>query len=218
MKRRSLPVTAALATAAALLLTACGSSDGNAKSDEEIAGAYTGDTKQSTSPTSQATDTAQRPKITLPNDVTNVFEDFKSGDATEGAILTDTSRRIDALTYAITQANPDESALGFYYKEDALLGAADWVQEFVKAKKSMTGETRYFKPSVDVYAKGKATLTYCAFEGKAFVKDRKTGKAETTPVTDDSYLLYSTRLEKSDKGVWQTAVLISERGNEQCTP
>lgn len=215
MKRRPFPVTAALVAAPALLLTACGSSDGNAKSDEEIAGA---DAKQSASPAAQATDTVQHPKLALPDDVTNVFEGFKREDAAENAILTDTSRRIDALTYAITQANPDESALGFYYKEDALQGAVDWVQEFVKAKKSITGETRYFKPSIDVYAKGKATLTYCSFEGEAFLKDRKTGKPEKTPITDDSYLFYSARLEKSDKGVWRTAVLNSERGSEQCTP
>jgi hypothetical protein len=37
-------------------------------------------------------------------------------------------------------------------------------------------------------------------------------------VTDRSYLLYSTRLEKNAKGVWQTAVLNSERGNKACTP
>ncbi|MFB7084125.1 hypothetical protein [Streptomyces sp. NPDC056296] len=218
MKRRSLPVAAALAATAALLLTACGSSDDSSKANDEIAGADTGSEQESATSAARPSDTAQHPKVTLPKDVTNVFEGWKTGDATKDAVLADTSRRVDALAYAITQAEPDEPALGFYYKGDALLGAADWVQEFVKAKKSMTGETRYFKPTVDVYADGKATLTYCSFEGKAFVKDRKTGEAEKTPVTDDSYLLYSTRMEKNEKGVWQTAVLNSERGNEQCTP
>ncbi|WP_432081108.1 hypothetical protein [Streptomyces sp. WAC 04229] len=83
---------------------------------------------------------------------------------------------------------------------------------FVKAKKSMTGEARYFHPSVDTYAKGKATRTNCPFEGKAFVKGRKTGKAKMTPDTDDACLLFSTRMEETEKGVWQTAVLNSERG------
>ncbi|CAL9475487.1 hypothetical protein [Streptomyces sp. Tu 3180] len=218
MKRRSLPVAAAFAATATLLLTACGGEDGNSKANDEIAGADTGDTGRSPSPTATAADSAQRPEVKLPKDVTNTFDDWKTGDATKDSVLADASRRIDALAYAITQGDPDEPVLGFYYKGDALLGAADWVQEFVKAKKSMTGETRYFKPSVNVYEEDKATLTYCSFEGEAFVKDRKTGEAEKTPVTDNSYLLYSTRLEKSDKGVWQTAVLSSERGNDSCTP
>ncbi|CAM5270395.1 hypothetical protein [Streptomyces griseomycini] len=218
MKRRSLPVAAAFAATAALLLTACGGEDGSSKANDEIAGADTGKTGKSPSPAAAATDSAQRPEVELPKDVTNTFDGWKTGDAAKDAVLADASRRIDALAYAITQGDPEEPVLGFYYKDDALLGAADWVQEFVKAKKSMTGETRYFKPNVNVYEKDKATLTYCSFEGEAFVKDRQTGKAEKTPVTDNSYLLYSTRLEKSDKGVWQTAVLNSERGNDSCTP
>lgn len=147
----------------------------------------------------------------------HTFESWKTGDATKDAVLTDASQRINALDYAIAQGNADEPVLGFYYKGDALVGAAQWVKGFVDAKKSMTGETRYFDPKVDVYSKGRATLTYCSFEGKAYLKDRKTGKAEITPVTSKSYLLYTTRLEKSAKGVWQTAVLHSERGNSACT-
>lgn len=218
MKRRSLPVAVAFAATAALLLTACGGEEGSSKADDEIAGAETGKTASPLAPSATATDSAKRPDVELPKDVTNNFDGWKTGDATKDAVLTDASRRIDALAYAITQGDPEEPVLGFYYKDDALLGAAHWVQEFVKAKKSMTGETRYFKPKVDVYEEGKATLTYCSFEGEAFVKDRKTGEAEKTPVTDNSYLLYATRLEKNDKGVWQTAALNSERGNNSCTP
>jgi hypothetical protein len=218
VKRRPLPVAAALAATAALLLTACGSEDDSPKANDKIAGADTGDTKTSASPSASSADSAQRPKITLPSDVTNVFESWKTGDSTKDAVLADASRRIDALTYAITEGDADEPALGFYYKGDALVGASQWVKEFVDAKKSMTGETRYFKPAVDMYGKGKATLTYCSFEGKAFVKDLKTGKPDKTPVTDKSYLLYTTRLEESAQGVWQTATLTSERGNAACTP
>ncbi|MGC2997961.1 hypothetical protein ACPF8X_06085 [Streptomyces sp. G35A] len=199
-------------------MTGCGGENGNSKANDEIAGADTDGAGNSASPTDAVTDSAQRPEVRLPDDVTNTFDGWKTGDATKDAVLADTSRRIDALAHAITQGDPDAPVLSFYYKDDALLGAADWVQEFVKAEKSMTGETRYFKPDVNVYESDKATLTYCSFEGEAFVKDKKTGKAEKTPATDNSYLLYSTRLEKNDKGVWQTAVLNSERGNDSCAP
>ena len=217
MNRRPTLLAAMALTAATLLsLSACGSDD-NSDGNEKIAGADTGDTGSKASASPTATGSAQRPKVTLPSDVTDVFEAWETGDDAKDAVLADASRRIDALAYAITQGNADEPVLAFYYKGDALAGASQWVKEFVDAKKSMTGETRYFKPSVDVYAEGKATLTYCSFEGKAFVKDRATGAAAKTPVTDKSYLLYSTRLEKSDKGVWQTAVLNSERGSAACT-
>ncbi|NEC87618.1 hypothetical protein G3I71_17670 [Streptomyces sp. SID12501] len=207
----------ALTAAAVLSLSACGSDDSSAGNDK-IAGADTGDTGSEASASPSPTGSVQRPKVTLPSDVTDVFEGWETGDAAKDAVLADASRRIDALAYAITQGNADEPVLAYYYKGAALVGASQWVKEFVDAKKSMTGETRFFKPSVDVYAEGKATLTYCSFEGKAFVKDKATGEAAKTSVTDKSYLLYSTRLEKSDKGVWQTAVLNSERANSTCTP
>lgn len=218
VKRRSLPVAVAFAATTALLLTACGGGGDSPKGNDKIAGADSRDPATSAPPSASSAGTAQHPKITLPSDVTNVFENWKTGDATKDAVLADASRRIDALDYAITTGNADDPVLGFYYKSDALVGASQWVKEFTDAKKSMTGDTRYFKPRVNVYKKDKATLSYCSFEGKAFVKDRKTGKADKTPVTSKSYLLYVTRLEKSDKGVWQTAVLNSERGNSSCMP
>ncbi|MEU6555651.1 hypothetical protein ABZ915_36195 [Streptomyces sp. NPDC046915] len=217
MKRRSLPVAVALAATAAVLLTACGGNDDSSKGNDKIAGTDTGGKKTSAAPSASPSGSATRPKVTLPGDVSNTFESWKTGDATKDAVLADASQRINALDYAITQGNADEPVLGFYYKGDALVGAAQWVKGFADAKKSMTGATRYFDPKVDVYAKGKATLTYCSFEGKAYLKDRKTGKAEITPVTSKSYLLYTTRLEQSAKGVWQTAVLHSVRGNSACT-
>ncbi|MFB7496964.1 hypothetical protein ACFC09_20160 [Streptomyces sp. NPDC056161] len=218
MKRRTLPVAVAISATTVLVLTACGGSDSVAKGSDKIAGADTGDTRTSATPSASASGSAERPQVTLPSDVSNVFENWKTGDATKDVVLADTSRRINALDYAITQSNADDPVLGVYYKGDALVGASQWVKQFVDAKQSMTGETRYFNPKVDVYATGMATLTYCSFEGKAYVKDKKTGKAQITPVTNKSYLLYSTRLEKSTKGVWQTAVLHSERGNSACTP
>ncbi|MEU6737142.1 hypothetical protein ABZ929_28755 [Streptomyces physcomitrii] len=218
MKRRTLPAVAAFASAAALLLSACGSDDESPKEKDPIAGAETGEPggKQSSSPSSGSADNAKRPTFTLPKDVENNYAGWKAGEATKDAVLTDASRRIDATSYAITQSDADDPVLGFYYKGDALVEAAQWVKQFVDTKKSMTGETRFFNPKVDVYSPGKATLTYCAFEGKAYVKDIKTGKPDKTPVTEKSYLLYSTRLEKSETGVWKTSVLNSERGNKSC--
>ncbi|MGW1053951.1 hypothetical protein AB5L52_18670 [Streptomyces sp. CG4] len=218
MNRRSLPVAVALTATAALLLTACGSGGSSSKDNSKIAGADTDGTKTPASPSPSTDDGASRPKITLPGDVHDVFEGWKTGDPKNDPVLADTERRIDATNYALSQANPDEPSLGFYYTGDALAGASQWVKQVKDAGLTLTGTTRYFNPRVSIYAKNSATLSYCSFEGKAYGKSRKTGKINKDPVTDKSYILYITRLEKNTKGVWQTSALRSDRGNKGCTP
>ncbi|WP_434594689.1 hypothetical protein [Streptomyces sp. A5-4] len=218
MNRRTLPAAVVFAAATALLLTACGGGDEEPKDKGKIAGAETGDAQKKESPSASAKSDAGRPEVKLPDDIKAVFQNWKTGDPKSDAVLADAAHRIDATNYAIAQGDADEPTLGFYYKGDALIGAAQWVKEFKDAGKSMTGTTRFFDPDVKVQSEDLATLTYCSFEGEAYVKDRKTGKAKKTPVTDKSYSLFSTRLEKTAKGVWQTSALDSQRGNDACTP
>ncbi len=155
--------------------------------------------------------------ITLPSDVKNVFEGWKTGDAAKDALLSDVENRINATDAAITAANPDSEALGFYYKGEALAGAAEWVQGYVKEGKSITGSVRFFNPELKLVDKDTAAFAYCADETKAFDKDRKTNKAEKTTVSKTSYVAYNTRVEKNEQGVWQTTSLLSQRGDAKCT-
>ncbi|MGN5379755.1 hypothetical protein ACQ4WX_28480 [Streptomyces lasalocidi] len=218
MKSRSVPVATALAATAALLLTACGGGGNSSKDNDKIAGAGSDTANSSPSHSSSPSDGGSRPKITLPGDVHDVFTGWNTADPKTGLVLADSERRIDATNYALSQANPDEPSLGFYYTGDALVGAAQWVKQVKDAGLTLTGTTRYFDPRVNVYAANSATLSYCSFEGKAYGKSRKTGKIDTTPVTDKSYILYTARLGKSSKGVWQTSALRSDRGNKACMP
>ncbi|MFJ2305685.1 hypothetical protein [Streptomyces sp. NPDC087787] len=156
--------------------------------------------------------------ITLPSDVKNVFEGWKTGDTTKDALLADVENRINATDAAITAANPDSEALGFYYKGEALAGAAEWVQGYVKDGKSITGTVRFFNPELKLVDKDTAAFAYCSDESKAFDKDRKTNKAEKTTVTKTAYVAYNTRVEKNEQGVWQTTSLLSQRGSTKCTP
>ncbi|MGI3201850.1 hypothetical protein ACRJ4W_32465 [Streptomyces sp. GLT-R25] len=216
MKRRTLPVAAALAATAALLLTACGGDD---KSDDgdKIAGADQA-SKESASPSAEASDAVERPTVTLPKDVSNVFESWKTGDATKDAALADVTRRINATDASITAGEPDSEAIKFYYKGDALIDAVEWVQGYKKDGKSITGTTRYFNPEIKIADKDTAAVAYCSDESKAYDKDRKTDKADKTTVTKNSYVTYSARVQKNDQGVWQTTSLLSERGNAKCAP
>ncbi|MFE9767859.1 hypothetical protein ACFYPC_25620 [Streptomyces sp. NPDC005808] len=216
MKRRSLPVAAALAATAALLLTACGGGDDSSKDSDKIAGADTGETTTSTSPS--ATGAASRPEISLPDDLSDTFESWKTGDATKDAVLADVQQRVDATNYAIAEGNPELPALSFYYSDTALADAKDWVESIVKDDYSITGVNRYYNPKIDVFDASSAGVVYCEDQSKAYAKDRKSEKVYKTAVTKNSYVLYTTRLEKSAQGVWQTTKLTSQRGHKSCTP
>ncbi|WP_445528256.1 hypothetical protein [Streptomyces cyslabdanicus] len=216
MKRRSLPVAAALVATATLLTTACGSEGGDSKGNDGIVGADTGDTAVSASTSGGAT--TGRPKISLPNDLTDTFEGWKTGDAVHDAILGDVARTVDVTNYAITKGDADLPELGFYYRSGALADAKDWVESIVKDGYTITGTNRYYNAKVDVFDPTSAGVVYCEDQGRAYAKDRESNKVYRTEVTDKSYVLYTTRLEKNEQGVWQTTKLTSQRGHKSCTP
>ncbi|MEU5096867.1 hypothetical protein [Streptomyces sp. NPDC020996] len=215
MKRRTLPAAAALAATAALLLTACGGGDDSAKANDKIPGADAGGAA-TPSTSASPSDVAGRPPIKLPSDVTDKYEGWKAGDATQDAVLADTMRRIDATNDAILRGDANAPGLSFYYRDKALSDAVAWVQAYVKANLSFTGTTRYYAPKVTLTGDGSASVVYCSDESKGFNKNRKTKKVDRTPSDESPYVLYNTRLEKNKQGVWQTSSLISKRGAKTC--
>ncbi|MEU3740513.1 hypothetical protein AB0E78_26050 [Streptomyces sp. NPDC032198] len=158
--------------------------------------------------------------IKLPNDVKNVFEGRRTGDAVRDAVLADSERGIDAESDAIVRGAPASAALRFYNKGDTLLWEVKYVQSFVDEGISYKGTIRYFDRRVAVVDDKTATLVYCADESDAVNTDRKSGKTKKTGQTkrDDNYVLYNTRLTLNPKGVWQTTKGFSKRGAESCLP
>lgn len=216
-RRPRLLATAAAGATAALLLTACGGGDDESKGNDKIAGADTGGSA-SASPRASASETAGRPKIVFPSDARNVFEDQKSGDAKQDAVLADNAERINSVDDAIFRGRVDTEALGFYSAQGALDSARSFIQGYLKHKHSWTGTTRYFDRKVTFRNDGSAVVIYCSDESKSFLKDRKTNKRDNTPTSADSYVLYNTKLVKNADGVWQTTNVISKRGADQCQP
>lgn len=217
VKRRSLPVAAALATSAALLLTACGGGDDKSSANDKIAGADTGDTKTSASPSATASGNVERPAIKLPKDMKNIFEGGKTGDPVKDAILYDSQERINSLDEAIDTRSLERPSFGFYSTGEAARSAAVWVQGFLDDGITWTGTVRYYDRKVTLQGENKAVLSYCSDESKAYNKNLKTG--ETSGEVDnpvDSLVFYTTRLKKNDKGVWQTTDVYSKRGASQC--
>ncbi|NDZ77596.1 hypothetical protein G3I19_03460 [Streptomyces sp. SID10853] len=209
---------AALVVAAALLLSACGGGD-SASSDkaEKVPGADTG--KQSASPSaSNAGDGIKRPKVVLPKGVSDVFEGGKTGDPKKDAVLADNARNLDAINAAITtDAKKLTPALRFYNKDDALTSALSYIQGFYDDGRSYVGAARYYNRKVTPLKGGAVALTYCQDATKTYPKDRRTGKVTHPAASSGDYTFFNERLEKNDKGVWQSASVISGAGDQKCT-
>ncbi|MGW4377558.1 hypothetical protein ACWEJ7_28330 [Streptomyces albidoflavus] len=216
MNRR--PMSLALAVAATLVLSACGADEAPSSAKDTTDGVEEGEGAQKGSPSAEPSKAAGRPEITLPDDVDNVFEGWKTGDKTKDAILADVSHRIDAMDYAITQADPEAEELKFYYRGEALVAAQDWVLRYKEEGLSIIGTVRFHAPNVEVFSKTSAGVTYCSDESKAFDKNRETGKAVKSDGGDSDQVLYSLGLQRNTSGVWQTDKLLADRGNAKCAP
>jgi hypothetical protein len=208
---------AALAVAGALLLTGCGG-DSKGADSKKIAGADNGSSAAATPSASASTaaDAANRPKVVLPAGEELFFDPEKTGDPIRDAVLTDNAEYVRAVDEAIANQDAKAPNVAFYAKDDALVGAMQWIASVAKQGVSITGTIRYFDRQVSIRQDGAATLTYCGDETKGFTKDRKTGKVNVTPANSDSYISYALVLRKNDKGVWQATKLSSLRGDKKC--
>ncbi|MEU1693388.1 hypothetical protein ABZ590_18395, partial [Streptomyces hirsutus] len=221
-RRPTLLAALALTATAALTLSACGGSgsdEGSAKDkdSDKIAGADTGSEK-SAPPSESASVTEGRPKIELPPDLSYTFDWSKTGDKEKDAILADSKQSIKAVHLAMANQDALDAAYLYYHEGEAAAGAEKFIQAYVKEEARVTGAYRYYKASVNVSDDNSGSLVYCEDQGKAydmFLKDEKVNK---TPVTKNSYVLYNTRLQKNDKGVWVVTKLLSQRGSDRCQP
>ncbi|MEV5168683.1 hypothetical protein AB0K66_29205 [Streptomyces werraensis] len=211
MNRRTALLTT-LAVTTALTLTACGSEDTDtpAKSSDKAAG--------STAPSSSAPASDDRPAIELPADLSYTFDWPKTGDKEKDAVLADSEQSIKAVDQAIVHQNPRDRAYLSYYEGEAAVQTEKFIQAYVDAKARVTGKYRYYNPTVQVRDSGSASLVYCEDQSKAFDMYLKDRKVNRTPVTANSYVLYTTQLRKNDEGVWVVTKLLSERGHDQCRP
>ncbi|MFG3319127.1 hypothetical protein ACGF3J_13845 [Streptomyces sp. NPDC048171] len=217
MNRRPTFLTAAaFAATAALTLSACGGGDDDSDGNDKIAGADTGQASRSASPS--ATGSAERPKVTLPSDVKDVFSPEETGKSVEDAILRDNAEFVRALDAAIVAQDPRLPALEFYTEGEGAVAAEKWVQGFKDAGWTVTGTTRYFDRAVKVKSGTSAAIGYCADESKAYSKVIKTGELTGTKVSKDSYVAYSVEVAKNKQGVWELVKITSARGATGCQP
>ncbi|NGO48281.1 hypothetical protein G6048_41435 [Streptomyces sp. YC419] len=183
-----------------------------------MAGADTGDSSTSASPSESAPESAERPKIELPSDLKYTFEWSKTGDKDKDAVLADREQSIQAVDMAIANQDPLDKAYLYYYEGEAAAQTEQYIKEYVKAKARTTGTSRYYNATVDVSDADSASLVYCEDQSKAFDMFLKPKRVNKTGVTKNSYVLYALQLLKNDEGVWAVEKLDSQRGSAKCQP
>lgn len=213
MHRRTAAV-AALLISASLTMAACSS---GTDPEDKIEGADEANTPAPSASSSNGTASgSERPTITLPKSVNNVFEDTDASDRVKNQILADNEARINSIDKAITSGTIKVPALTFYSTGPALKSAVEYIKGYHQSKDTWTGTTQYFDRHVTVFDEKTAAVTYCSDESKAYIKDIETGKVSKEPPSKDSYVYYNTSVEKSEKGVWKTSRVTADRGAKKC--
>ncbi|WP_328378196.1 hypothetical protein OHB13_21575 [Streptomyces sp. NBC_00440] len=213
MARRTPAIAAALAVSAALLLTACGGSNNDASKDK-IKGADEGTKSPSASASTSAAPGAARPEITIPHSFQLNFQGWNSSDPNEQAVLNDGKEQVRAGYAAIMANAPDAEYLKFYDTAAGLSQDQEWIKTYTDKNLTLIGKAPVYDAKASMLGSNKtrAILNYCMDETKAYTKGRKTGKVEGNPAGTDPKVYYTSTLQKSSQGVWQTVSTNSKRG------
>lgn len=210
MNRPTRLVSTALATSAALLLTACGSGGGDDSPSDKIEGAGDGGSKASASTSEKPK--AGRPEVKLPSSFKADFAGWRDSDPKKQAILDDGKERLKAEYLAIIDSAPQSKAVSFYNSQQALTSSRAYIKGYVDNDHDLIGKARVFNPQVSISDTGGGVLFYCVDESKGYTLDRKTKEKTGTPDDVNPVLQYRTTLKKTSEGVWSTVSLQTVRG------
>ncbi|MGY5057744.1 hypothetical protein ACWDFR_27325 [Streptomyces sp. 900105755] len=217
VKRRTMPVAAALAATAALLLTACGGgSDGSKGNNDKIAGAGT---EASTSPSPSASAPADKnaPTFAFPSDITVTVDRESTGDAAKDAALRDLAYAAEARLEAFAKGNGQTSNLNRYFAGYARTYWIDRVAELKKEGLTVTGHYRYFGFEVtDISNSKTVAVRYCEDQSKAYGKVIKTQKVQVTKPSDKDFILNTLQVAKDSAGDWQVTRQSWKKGDASC--
>ncbi|KUN08767.1 hypothetical protein AQI95_07080 [Streptomyces yokosukanensis] len=217
-----MPVAAALAVTAALLLTACGGGDDGSKDNDKIAGADAGGTKTSASPSaSDAARNIDRPTMKFPSDFKMVFDRTEPSDAKNAAVLGDAENFVRAINYGVVQQNAEDGAYKFYSTPDgtAQAYARKQIKQYVDGGWTVTGVQRYSRAKVDMTSGGnRASVSFCDDDSKFYGKEVKSKKILKTKPSDKDYYFFEIVMtaSKGAKGLWTAEDIEVQKEATQC--
>ncbi|MEU3518747.1 hypothetical protein ABZ770_26290 [Streptomyces sp. NPDC006654] len=218
MTRRTLPVAAALAATAALLLTACGGGADSSKDNDKITGADAGGTG-STSPSASASASADKnaPSFAFPSDIAVTVDREPTGDATKDAVLRDLAYAAQARLEAFTKGNGQTANLNRYFAGYARTYWIGRVAELKKQGLTLTGHYRYYDFKLTDIANGRtAAVRYCEDQSKGYGKVIKTQKVQVTKPSDKDFILNTLQVAKDSAGDWQVTRQSWKKGDGSC--
>ncbi|WP_328873125.1 hypothetical protein OHT76_25160 [Streptomyces sp. NBC_00287] len=222
MKRRSLPVAAALAATAALLLTACGSEDDKSSDNDKIAGADQGaeTPKESTEPSAApAEDKPDGVDVSLPKDMNLVFDWEKPGDENEAAAMEDAANFFRAIYRGVDKQTTKDAAVAAYATADGLHYANTQINAWIEGGWTATGTLRHYDATTRSASNGTSVeVAFCADAGKFYGKEIKTKKVLKTEPSIEDFDYYKIIMVKYPTGedLWQASKVYVETKAEKC--
>jgi hypothetical protein len=222
VKRRTLPVAAALTATAVLLLTACGSGDDKPAGNDKIAGADqgAGTPKESASPSAaQAGDKPDGVDVSLPKDMNLVFDWEKPKDANEAAAMDDAANFLRAIYRGVDKRTTKDAAVTAYATGGGLHYAQVQINEWIKGGWTATGTRRHYDATTRSAPNGKSVeVAFCADTGKFYGKEVKTGKVLKTEPSLKDFGHYKVVMVKVPTGddLWQASKVFVEGSAEKC--
>lgn len=222
MKRRSLPVAAAFAAAATLLLTACGSGDDNGKATDEIAGAEQSaktPTKSAEPSGAPAEDKPDGVDVSLPADMNLVFDWEKPKDENEAAAMDDAANYLRAIYRGVDKRTTEDAALTAYATGEGLHYGEVQINEWLKGGWTATGTRRHYDATTRSASNGSSVeVAFCSDASKFYGKEVKTGKVLKTEPSLKDFGYYKIIMVKvpTGEGLWQASKVYVETGVEKC--
>ncbi len=222
MKRRSLPVAAALAATAALLLTACGSGDDKSSDNDKIAGAEQGAETPKESPDTSGAPAEDKPDgvdVSLPKDMNLVFDWEKPKDKNEAAAMDDAANYIRAIYRGVDKRTAKDAAVTAYATGEGLHYAQVQIGDRVDGGWTATGTRRHYQATTRSAPNGKSVeVAFCVDSSKFYGKEVKTGKVlKTKPSIEDFdyFKIIMVNFPTSDK-LWQASKVFVEEKATKC--
>ncbi|MEU5140100.1 hypothetical protein [Streptomyces sp. NPDC021139] len=221
MKRRSLPVAAALAASAALLLTACGGGDDKSSDNDKIAGADQGSATPSAAESSEtpAKGKSDGVDLSLPTDMKLVFDWEKPKNANEAAAMDDAANFFRAIYRGVDKRTTKDAAVAAYSTGGGLKYAQTQIEAWIEGGWTATGTLRHYDVTTRSAENGTSVeVAFCADSGKFYGKEIKTNKVLTTKPSAEDFDYYKIIMVKypTADDLWQASKVFVETKAAKC--
>lgn len=218
-----MPVTAALAATAALLLTACGSGDdGDSKDKDKIAGADENSAKPEKSEEASGAPAADKPDgvdVSLPKSMNLVFDWNKPKDKNEAAAMDDAANYMRAIYRGVDKRTTKDAAVTAYSTGDGLHYAKVQINSRIDGGWTATGTRRHYQATTRSGPNGKSVeVAFCVDSSKFYGKEVKSGKvlkSEPSIKDFDHFKIVMVKYPTGDD-LWQASKVFVETKAQKC--